>query len=141
MDPTVACGAETEIAGRCLPAALLRHVGGSAPDHYDLLLAARTPVDDDDRACLTWRLPRDPNDLAPGGALDAEPLAPHRALYLRLREARDLGAGRGRALPVRHGTWTGAVGTDGCRVRIAWADGSTVALESDGPARWRRTIP
>lgn len=141
MDPTVASRAMTEIEGRGLPAALLRHVGGQAPDHYDLLLAAREPTDGDDRACLAWRLPSDPGTLAPGDALAAERLEPHRALYLRLREPRHLGGGRGRADPVRHGTWTGTVGGGRCRVTLAWSDGAAVTLESDADGRWRRTCP
>lgn len=139
MDPEADSRGTDGTPGQALPAALLRHVGGGMPDHFDLLLAERTPEGDDDPACLAWRVPVDPADVQPGGTLAAFRLPAHRALYLGLRAPRDLGPGRGRAEPVRHGTWCGRAGEGACRFRVRWSDGTEVLLEGEGT--WRRVAP
>lgn len=117
-----------------LPAAVLRHRGAPAGDHFDVLLAVREPAGDDDRACATWRSPRDPAGLPAGTTLEIEPIPAHRARYLRLEAPVDLGMGRGTAVPVRRGTWTGAGGR---RLELRWDDGTTTRIEAESTTRWR----
>ena len=80
--------------------ALLRHTG--APDdpsgcHFDLLL-------EDGDACRTWRLQRIPS--LDGTSQPAEPLVPHRLIWLEPRSAAVSG-GRGWAERVMAGSYQG----------------------------------
>lgn len=141
MDPEADSPGIGRAPADALPAALLRHAGGSTPDHFDLLLAERPPDGEDDRACMTWRVPVDPSELPVGGTVTAVRLPAHRALYLGLRSARDLGGGRGRAEPIRRGTWLGRAGDGPCRFELRWSDGAVVVLEGDGAGPWTRVAP
>jgi hypothetical protein len=120
-----------------LPAAVLRHVGAPGGDHFDILLAVREPRDADDRACATWRCAVDPGTAGPGQVLEVEPIAPHRALYLRLAAPRELGDGRGRVEPVRRGAWRRIGEAIECR----WEDGSVTRVVPESIGRWRRAEP
>jgi hypothetical protein len=122
------------MARGALPAAVLRHLGAPGGDHFDLLLATRPPTGDDDRACATWRIQRDPYSVGEGEAVAVEPIDAHRARYLFLAGPVDLGAGRGSAVPVRRGSWRG---TDGHRVELLWEDGTSTRIEAESPTRWR----
>jgi len=83
--------------------AILRHETPGGGAHFDLLLAEWTDVDDDARSVPTWRCERDPMSLAPGEAIHAERIAPHRGLYLRLAEPRTLDGDRGHVQPTHRG--------------------------------------
>lgn len=122
------------MARESLPAAVLRHQGAPGGDHFDLLLATRTPNGEDDRACATWRAAHDPATLDSGAAVTVEPIAAHRARYLALDAPVDLGAGRGMAVPVRRGRWRG---TDGRRVELLWEDGTSTHIEAESTTCWR----
>jgi hypothetical protein len=123
-------------AARPLPAAVLRHTGSDVADHFDVLLAVRTPAGPDDRACATWRTPRDPGSLAVGERLAVERIAEHRADYLGLRTERELDRGRGLVTPVRHGTWSAA--TDGADIDLRWHDGTGTVLRAEPDGTWTR---
>ena len=120
-----------------LPAAVLRHVGSADGDHFDILLAVREPRDADDRACATWRCAIDPGTAGPGQVLEVEPIAPHRALYLRLASPRDLGEGRGRVEPVRRGAWR----RTGEEIECRWEDGTVTRVVPESIGLWRRAEP
>jgi hypothetical protein len=122
------------------PAAVIRHetAGGA---HFDLLLARRAPEGPDDRACATWRAARDPAALAVGAETPVEPIADHRAHYLRLAAPTELSAGRGRVRPVAQGDWRPCV--DGA-VEIRWSGGTAARyrVDADGsPPALLRRIP
>ena len=119
-----------------LPAAVLHHTGSDVADHFDVLLAVRTPAGAEDRACATWRTPRDPGSLAVGERLAAERIADHRADYLGLRTERELDRGRGRVTPVRHGTWSAAGGAD---IELRGHDGTGTVLRATPDGTWTRT--
>jgi hypothetical protein len=119
-----------------LPAAVLHHTGSDVADHFDVLLAVRTPAGPDDRACATWRTPRDPGSLAVDERLAAERIADHRADYLGLRIERELDRGRGRVTPVRHGTWSAAAGS--ADIELRWHDGTGTVLRATPDGTWTR---
>lgn len=83
--------------------AILRHELPDGTAHFDLLLAAEE-AGDEARVVPTWRCPVDPMSMAGGSRVEVESLPPHRGLYLRLREPRELGDGRGLVRPV-HAGW------------------------------------
>jgi len=87
------------------PFALMRHALPDGSHHFDLLLAASPHVPDEAREVATWRCDVDPWLLPIGGETAIERIAPHRGLYLRLTQARDLGGDRGHVTPVRRGTY------------------------------------
>lgn len=117
-----------------LPAAVIRHEGAPAGDHFDVLLAVRTPSGDDDRACATWRAAHDPAALPPGSMLAVEPIPAHRARYLRLDAPEALSGGRGTAVPVRHGSWR--TGRDGA-LEFSWDDGTRTRVAPESMTLWR----
>jgi len=119
-----------------LPAAVLRHAGSDMADHFDVLLAVRTPAGPDDLACATWRTPRDPGSIAVDEPLAAERIADHRADYLGLRTERDLERGRGRVTPVRHGTWSATAGS--ADIELRWHDGTGMVLRATPDGTWTR---
>jgi hypothetical protein len=84
--------------------AILRHALPDGSVHHDLLLASVPAVPDESRSVATWRCEQDPLGLAPGMATGIERIAPHRGLYLRLHERRDLGTDRGVVTP-EHAGW------------------------------------
>lgn len=135
MDP-LPPAAETTLPGEPLPAAVILHRGAAGGDHYDVLLAVRTPAGPDDAACATWRAAVDPAEAAPGSSFAVQPLPAHRALYLWLANAREIDGGRGTAVPVRSGDWrrTG----DG-HIEFRWADGTATRVEPLSITEWRRT--
>ena len=81
----------------------MRHELPDGTHHFDLLLASARDVADEAREVATWRCDADPWTLPIGGAAVIERIAPHRGLYLRLTQPRELGGDRGRVTPVRHG--------------------------------------
>lgn len=83
--------------------AILRHAVPDGSAHHDLLLA-EGPVSDEARQVPTWRCPLDPLELEPGAWMQVERLPPHRGVYLRLQDARELDGGRGTVTPV-HAGW------------------------------------
>ncbi len=83
---------------------LLRHQLPDATHHFDLLLAPRPVIQDEERDVATWRCTADPCALQPGDATLIQRIAPHRGLYLRLLEARELGGDRGVVAIVRSGS-------------------------------------
>jgi hypothetical protein len=110
-----------------LPMALLRHELPGGAFHFDLLLAEVPEVADEARCVPTWRLEADPMAMAPGDRCAIERLSPHRGLYLRLKVPRELGEGRGRAVPLHHG--------------VHRRDGAELAIRCDrGEARFRMTV-
>lgn len=137
MDP-LPPDAGTTHPGEPLPAAVVRHRGAPGGDHFDVLLAVREPAGPDDAACATWRAAVDPAEAAPGSTFAVEPLPAHRALYLSLAGPRELGGGRGTAVPVRAGTWRPA--RDG-HIEFRWSDGSSTRVEPLSITEWRRTLP
>jgi len=107
--------------------AILRHALPDGSCHHDLLLAPAAEVADDARSVHTWRCTGDPLALAPGAAVTIERIAPHRGLYLRLGEPRDLGADRGRVTPVH-------IGWHRCGGGLLWMarlDGAPTAFHMD----------
>jgi hypothetical protein len=106
--------------------ALLHHHLPDGSSHVDVLIARDdVPRGDDMRDVPTWRCAERPDEAAPGRALALERIGDHRAIYLRLEMARDLGEGRGWVRPLRAGEAT-ALGDD---LFIRWEDG--------GSSRWR----
>lgn len=87
------------------PFALMRHALPDGTHHFDLLLAGSPQVADEAREVATWRCDVDPWTLPIGGVATLQRIAPHRGLYLRLTEPRDLGGDRGQVTPVRRGTY------------------------------------
>ncbi|NBX26148.1 MAG: hypothetical protein EBQ99_08920, partial [Planctomycetes bacterium] len=69
----------------------------------DLLLATDPFVGDEDRVVPTWRCESDPFEMEIGSGCGLRRIDPHRGLYLRLENPRELDQGRGRVSPVRHG--------------------------------------
>ena len=137
MDPPLP-EAPASTAGTPLPAAVVRHEGAPDGGHFDVLLAVRSPAGPDDPACATWRSAVDPAAAAAGEAIELEPIAPHRALYLALDGPRTLDGGRGTVTPVRRGSWRrepdGAIG-------FLWSDGSATRVVPESINCWRRCAP
>ena len=104
---------------RPLPFALMRHALPDGSHHFDLLLAERPDVPDEAREVPTWRCDADPWALPIDGEAVVQRIAPHRGVYLRLREPRDLGGERGTVTPVRSGHYQ-------------WRD-SVIEVTTDGP--------
>ena len=121
-------------ADGALPAAVLKHLDAPDGTHFDVLLAVRLPTGDDDLVCATWRAPHDPAELPPGAMLELEPIAPHRARYLRIGAPVDLGNGRGTAVPVRKGTWH--AGPDRS-IEFRWDDGGRTRVQPESMTCWR----
>ena len=96
---------------------------GSA--HVDLLLATAPSRHRDERTLETFRLPRRADRLAPGSAMDAVALDPHRAAYLD--HEGPVSGGRGRVDRLTRGT-----GVTLERDDRRWA--LTVRWSDDGPA-------
>jgi len=84
----------------------MRHQLPDGTHHFDLLLAATEIVADQAREVATWRCEMDPCVLTSGTSTTLQRIAPHRGLYLRLREARELGGDRGCVTPTRAGMYT-----------------------------------
>ena len=101
--------------------ALLAHahpVPGYPTPHFDLLL--EDPALPGERRCRTWRLPRDPRLEAP---VPAEPLPPHRVLYLGYEGPVSGGRGTVRRLDGGSLAWgeEGVVTLAGRFLRGRWA--------------------
>ncbi len=116
-----------------LPAAVLRHTLADGSAHFDLLLARRAADDPDARIAATWRCDADPAALAPGGSCACTAIHDHRALYLTLGAARELGEGRGRVEPVARGEWTPDADwtPDGGGFAVRWHAGAAARLRID----------
>ena len=123
-----------DAANEPLPAAVLRHEGAPGGDHLDLLLAVRPPAGPDDAACATWRSTVDPARAKPGELVRLEPIHPHRAFYLGLRDRHALDGGRGSVVPVRTGTWARRSGD---RIEFRWSDGSSTVVTPLAIDLWR----
>jgi hypothetical protein len=122
------------------PAAVVHHAT-DAGAHFDLLLARREPSGPDDHACATWRAAHDPSALPVGGTTTLEPIADHRAHYLRLAAPTELSSGRGWVRPVAQGDWRPCV--DGA-VEIRWSGGTAARYRVDAggsPPALLRRIP
>lgn len=117
--------------------AILRHALPDGSSHHDLLLAPAIETPDDARVVPTWRCDGDPLALAPGAAVGIERIAPHRGLYLRLREARDLGGDRGRVTPV-HAGWHRCAGG---LLWMAGDDAAPIAFHMDDRSLRRAELP
>jgi hypothetical protein len=118
-------------------AAVLHHTGGAQGDHFDVLLATRTPDGEDDLTCATWRTANDPGTLAAGQSTTAERIGAHRAAYLALTAPRELSDGRGVVTPVRSGTWR-PHGTDGITIDLHWSDGTRTRIAALPTGLWKR---
>ena len=118
-------------------AAVLHHTGGAQGDHFDVLLATRTPHGEGDLACATWRTATDPGTLAIGQATTAERIGAHRAAYLSLTASRELSDGRGVVTPVRTGTWC-PHGTDGNTIELHWSDDTRTRIAARPNGSWTR---
>ncbi len=102
------------------PVAILLHELAEGGSHLDLLIArSGLPAPDDARVVPTWRCAVRPDEASGGTTIGLEPIDDHRALYLRLREPRELDRGRGRVTPLRRGLADRA----GDRIGIRWEDG------------------
>lgn len=94
-------------------AALLLHAQPDGGWHVDWLLQARPPAGADDRVAVGWRVAFSPSQLRPdqmqpGQTVEAEPLPPHRALYLNLQQPTILTGDRGTVTPLAWGWLEGA---------------------------------
>ena len=117
--------------------AILHHALPDGSSHHDLLLAPTVEVADEARTVPTWRCSGDPLSLPPGHAVGIERIAPHRGLYLRLREPRELGGDRGRVTPV-HASWHRCAGA------LLWMsrlDGDAIAFHMDERSLRRAELP
>lgn len=106
-----------DASGPVPTASLLWHAQPDGGWHVDWLVQARLPAGPDDRAAVGWRVAirpdqLRPDQLPPGQTLNAEPLPPHRALYLNLRHATTLSGDRGTVTPLAWG-WMDAGGSNG----------------------------
>lgn len=117
--------------------ALLLHALPGGSSHHDLLLAPAIEVPDEARVVPTWRCAADPLSIAPGAGVAIERIAPHRGLYLRLREARELGGDRGRVTPV-HAGWHRCAGG---LLWMARAGEAPVAFHMDDRSLRRADLP
>lgn len=117
--------------------AILRHTLPDGSSHHDLLLASATEVPDEARVVPTWRCAGDPLSLAPGAAVCIERIAPHRGLYLRLCETRELGGERGRVTPV-HAGWHRCAGG---LLWMARAGEAPIAFHMDERSLRRAELP
>lgn len=117
----------------------------NAGPHLDFFVGPEEPVGDDERVVWSWRLPIEAFEagrIVPG-SYAAEASDPHRALYLRLAEPRELGPDRGRFTPLLRAN---------ARVRLdgvlsletkSWRLRAEPAASAPGgasPARWRFTF-
>lgn len=117
--------------------AILRHALPDGSSHHDLLLAPAPEIADEARVVPTWRCAGDPLSLSPGAGVAIERIAPHRGLYLRLNEPRELGGERGRVTPVHTGWHRCAGGL----LWMARHDGDAVAFHMDERSLRRAELP
>ena len=117
--------------------AILRHALPDGSSHHDLLLAPAIDTPDDARVVPTWRCAGDPLALAPGAAVVIDRIAPHRGLYLRLRESRELGGDRGRVTPVHAGWHRWATGL----LWMSRLEGEAIAFHMDERSLRRAELP
>ncbi|MFH5806866.1 hypothetical protein [Alienimonas sp. DA493] len=110
------------MSGPALRFALLAHdwpTPGFPNPHFDLLI--EDPRLTGETRCRTWRLRADPRS---GSAVEAEPIAPHRAFYLDHEGPVSGGRGTVARLDGGSATWEATdpavVRLDGARLRGRW---------------------
>jgi len=99
------------------PAALLLHLMVGRPNHFDLLFATVARPKAEERCAICWRTGSATHALLPEHGAALEPIELHRALYLDLREPRELDENRGRVEPLARGRWRPI---DAMLAELAW---------------------
>lgn len=115
---------------RAARVAVARHERAPDGDHLDLFVGPAEPCDPDARVVRCWRLPLSAwsaEGLA-CGRFAAREIAPHRAEYLWLAEARDLSDGRGRVEPLARGA---GLASSGGGLLAVVALGRRITLDAD----------